>query len=186
MTYLTSRGIDHVQARLLKQHGVLIEPIPTIDQMVAEFLRQHDVHVLPPACNRTGDALAGAFFGAAGPAAAFGGAHLRNQEKIAALQEWTSWKQWALSHAEWPDFKHEITRRYEDNKAKMEDLLANPRFIQEYKEAKACSDKSNKETNQKLVLILAIVIPSLLGLAVLPDFLSRFTQSETPAIQREY
>lgn len=186
MTYLTSLGIDNVQARLLKHHGVSIEPMPTIDQMVVEFLRQHDVRVLPPVGNKTGDALAGAFFGAAGPAAAFGGAHLRNQEKIAALQEWTSWKQWALSHADWPDFKNQITIRYEDNRAKMEDMLADPEFVEEYTQAKTRRDKAAKDFDRRAIPIIAIVIAGVFGLAVLDNYISRTTQPDTPSMQREY
>jgi hypothetical protein len=41
---------------------------------------------------------------------AFSCLHAKHAEP--ALQEWTSWKQWALSHDDWPTFRDEWIAEY--------------------------------------------------------------------------
>jgi hypothetical protein len=92
----------------------------TIDELVCTFLALHDVEVVPVGADiqmsRGEAALMGAAFGLTGPAAwdtMATGAQMKQDARIAARQEWNSWKQWALSHADWPAFKEKANSDYE-------------------------------------------------------------------------
>jgi hypothetical protein len=74
------------------------------DDLIVEFLAQHGVEAKPPASN---SAAKNAFMGAAVGANPLVGGMLHianNQLKGGAQSEWILWKQWALSHADWPAF----------------------------------------------------------------------------------
>ncbi|MCT0249617.1 hypothetical protein [Synechococcus sp. CS-205] len=153
---------DPAVQRLCKKRGISLDPMPTIDSMVVMFLRKHGVDVTPPRGTTAGDALSGAFFGAMGPAASLGGAHLKNQETIAAMQVWTSWKQWALGHADWKEYRNDVERRYEENQALVEELLEDPGFRSACMKEQA-SQKLNQITGYKT--LVAALIAGFLALA---------------------
>lgn len=96
----------------------------TIDELVCTFLALHDVEVAPIGADihmsRSESALMGAAFGLTSPVAwdtMATGAQMKQDARIAARQEWNSWKQWALSHADWPAFKEKANTEYEAAKA---------------------------------------------------------------------
>ncbi|WP_233130318.1 hypothetical protein [Synechococcus sp. 1G10] len=154
---------------LLKGKGFSTDPMPSTDQMVVLFLREHDVQALPPRGTTAGDALSGAFFGAVGPAAAFGGAHLRNQEKIAAAQEWTTWKQWALSHKDWMGFKGELQKRYDENLDKCKVLLEENDF-QGQCEAYKNVQRETMEKSRKRNRVIGISVVAALSVLYALDY----------------
>lgn len=93
-------------------------PDLTTDELVSSFLALHDVDVAPVGADirmSRGEAVAmGAAFGLLNPVAwdtMATGSHMKQDARIAARQEWTSWKQWTLGHADWPAFKQEIADR---------------------------------------------------------------------------
>ena len=61
---------------------------------------------MPPKNSRAGGAIAGAITGALGPDVGGDAFLIQGQNKQTNLQEWTSWKQWALSHKDFPEFKN--------------------------------------------------------------------------------
>jgi len=74
------------------------------DDLIVEFLAQHGVDAKPPGNPSRGkNALMGAVVGA-NPLVG-GMLHVvNNQIQGGAQTEWLSWKQWALSHSDWPVF----------------------------------------------------------------------------------
>ncbi len=106
---------------------LVIQALPSIDDLVILFLAEHDVHVTPPGGrNVAGDAFRGAITGAMG--AEVGGLmHIeKNQRATAKQQEWTSWKQWALSHADWKAFKQSRIQAIENHNANAYEYMNSP------------------------------------------------------------
>ena len=121
-----------------KEHPDLVEQeVPPLDWVVVKFLEEHDVQAKPVSMGdpRTGgqraaDALVG---GLAGPFAVAMQTGLRGQEKAVAAQEWTSWKQWALSHADFPAFKEKHIGAAQKHNEEVERRLTDPAFVEEWK-----------------------------------------------------
>ena len=121
-----------------KEHPDLVEQeVPPLDWVVVKFLEEHDVQAKPVSMGdpRTGgqraaDALVG---GLAGPFAVAMQTGLRGQEKAVAAQEWTSWKQWALSHADFPAFKDKHIGAAQRHNEEVERRLTDPAFVEEWK-----------------------------------------------------
>lgn len=120
-------------AQLVRRYPELRHsPMPAIDAMVVEFLRQHDVFVKPVGSNVNASPGMNAMMGAVGGPMAVGAAQaLTAQSKGIALQEWTSWKQWTLSHPEWPEFKSEIETRHQLEIDRVSERISDP-GIQEF------------------------------------------------------
>ena len=79
------------------------ETIP--DVAIAAFLKSKGIDAAPPApSSRLGGGINGLITGTYGPLAGAAGFALSAQERNARLQEWTSWKQWAIGHSDWPHF----------------------------------------------------------------------------------
>jgi hypothetical protein len=95
---------------------IALLPLPSLDEIVVEFLSRHDVFISPVSSKTGPGALTNAAMGAMGPGYLAANTHLTQQQKSAALQEWTSWKQWALSHKDFPDFKESVLQKYEQKK----------------------------------------------------------------------
>ena len=106
---------------------LVIQALPPIDDLVILFLAEHDVHVTPPGGrNVAGDAFRGAITGAMGAEVA-GLMHIeKNQRATALLQEWTSWKQWALGHSDWKAFKQSRTESIEQHNANAYEYIKSP------------------------------------------------------------
>jgi hypothetical protein len=159
-------NLDVIARRILNNKGLNTDPFPSPDQLIVLFLRHHDVDVRPPAGTKAGDAISGAFFGAVGPAASFAGSHLRQQEKLAAMQEWTSWKQWALGHADWPGFKERVRRDYDANTKAINDAVSSSWFHSEYQKFKLQKKKQIDESS-KIGIIIAVAVLALGGFSLI-------------------
>jgi hypothetical protein len=79
----------------------------SLDGIISLFLKKHDVFVEPPAGAPGVDVSDRLLFALAGPIAMVN-AGIKNQSKAATLAEWTSWKQWALSHQDFNEFKQRM------------------------------------------------------------------------------
>ena len=96
--------------------------VPNIDEVVVAFLRKYEVFVHPPKnTNRRDGAIAGAITGMAGADVGGDAFLISGQNKQTKLQEWTSWKQWALDHKEFEAFRKE---NIEKPKAHNENIFA--------------------------------------------------------------
>lgn len=125
-------------ALLVKRYPELgHRPMPSIDSMVVDFLRHHDVFAKPVSSNINASPAMNAIMGAVGgPMAVGANQALTAQSKGAALQEWTSWKQWTLSHPDWPEFRAEIEAKYQegiDRAADIVNTVEAQNIINEYK-----------------------------------------------------
>ena len=91
-----------------------------IDGAVVAFLLQHGVSAKPPG-GMLGDAVVmGLLIGFDEDALAGGAIAGSAVKKASAKQEWTSWKQWTLSHADWPAFRDEWLATYDERKEQAE------------------------------------------------------------------
>lgn len=145
-------------SRLVKRHPELAhDPMPSVDEMVVEFLRRHDVFVKPVGSNINASSGANALMGAVGGPMAVGiNQALTAQAKGVALQEWTSWKQWALSHSDWPDFKNDIQERYQLVLAELEDRFQD-QDVQESIDA-IKTENTKKDRNLAYIVIGGIFV----------------------------
>jgi len=108
-------------------------PRLTNDELIATFLATHGVEVQPVGADirmsRGEAALMGAAFGLVNPVAwdtLATGSQMKQDARIAARQEWTSWKQWALNHREWPSFKADAVAAYRASLVEAEEWEEDP------------------------------------------------------------
>jgi len=124
---------DELQVLMRKYSDQLfVPPLPSVDEMVAEFCRQHDVDVTPAGSRLGPSPISNAVMGAFGPGYVAVNTHLTQQQKAAALQEWTSWKQWTLSHPDYPAFKKLVAERRQRRKDEVDTFIRdNHEFLRE-------------------------------------------------------
>ena len=159
--------------RIYRDHPELKPlPVKSLDIVVIEFLKLHEVEVMPPKNSRAGGAIAGAITGAFGPDVGGDAFLIQGQNKQTKLQEWTSWKQWALSHKDFPEFKKKLTGGAVEKNEEIERNLYEPEFVKKwtayFKEYEAKEyerkTKANKSRSVSLFLLLAIFV-GVIGIA---------------------
>ena len=159
--------------RIYRDHPEL-KPLPvnSLDTVVIEFLKLHEVEVMPPKNSRAGGAIAGAITGAFGPDVGGDAFLIQGQNKQTNLQEWTSWKQWALSHKDFPEFKKKLTGGAVEKNEENERKLYEPEFVKKwiayFKEYEAKEyERQAKENKSRSVslIILAVIFVGVIGLA---------------------
>lgn len=137
--------------------------MPCIDEIVVEFLKLHDVYARPVESATSASPGTNALLGAVGGPIAVGmNQALTSQVKGAALQEWTSWKQWALSHADWSAFKEGYQSRHQERYDQIPTLFASS-LVQE-SIARIRENEKAKARDSTLSLVLAALILFVLGL----------------------
>ena len=101
-----------------KRPDLIQKPEPKLNDAIVEFLKTYEVYVTPTTDNRAIDgAITGAVTGMAGADVGGDMAMIQGQNKQTNLQEWTSWKQWALDHKDFPKFQTDFFNEvYEYNK----------------------------------------------------------------------
>ena len=116
-------------------------PLMKIDDVVVEFLKIHEVEARPPKDTSKRDgAIAGAITGMAGADVGGDTFLIQGQNKQAQLQEWTSWKQWSLSHKDFQEFKNKLNAEAITENTEIEKKLYAPEFIEKW-EAKLKKDE---------------------------------------------
>jgi hypothetical protein len=140
--------------------GLNRDPMPNANQLAMLFLHEHDVDRRPPSGSKAADALSGALLQALGPAIMDAGTHLKQQEKNEVLQDWTSWKQWALSHQGWKVLKQKIDEDYEENQELIDKTFGRPELASEMTHRK---DSPRRPDEKATKLILRAIVLSLLG-----------------------
>jgi len=162
----------------------------TTDELLCALLALHDVEVAPVGADvhmsRSEAVLMGAAFGLTNPVAwdtMATGAQMKQDARIAARQEWTSWKQWALGHADWPAFKENAKSNYEQQLAAAEAWKTDPSNQSLFAEVvKKAREKSEAEDAKqiKLTLVAFVLMTGAVGLLVLFDHLSSTSQKQLP------
>ena len=106
--------------------------VPSLDSVVVEFLKKYEVYVTPPKGNRAIDgAITGAVTGLAGADVGGDMAMIQGQNKQTKLQEWTSWKQWALDHKEFPKFQTDFFNEVDEYNKNIDKKLEDPEVQKE-------------------------------------------------------
>ena len=108
-------------------------PLMKIDDVVVEFLKIHEVEARPPKDTSKRDgAIAGAITGMAGADVGGDAFLIQGQNKQTQLQEWTSWKQWSLSHQDFAEFKNKLNAEAIAKNTEIEKKLYAPEFIEKW------------------------------------------------------
>ena len=127
-------------------------PLMKIDDVVVEFLKIHEVEARPPRNrSRVDGAIAGAITGMAGADVGGDAFLIQGQNKQTQLQEWTSWKQWSLSHKDFAEFKNKLNAETIAKNKEIEKKLYSAEFIDKW-ESKLKKDKEKaikEEARQK-------------------------------------
>ena len=108
----TQRQVQIIQG---KRPDLRFQPIPDLDDLIIEFLKKYDVDVKPTTSKSKSirdNMIGGAVTGMAGIDAGGDVFIASGQEKQTKVQEWTQWKQWALDHKDFDEFK---SKRLEEN-----------------------------------------------------------------------
>ena len=173
-----------------------------IDDVVVEFLKIHEVEARPPKnTSRRDGAIAGAITGMAGADVGGDAFLIQGQNKQTQLQEWTSWKQWSLSHKDFAEFKNKLNADAISKNAEIEKKLYAPEFVDKWerklkkdeeeelireRQEKAKQEEQNKKDTRILFVFFLITF---LGLAILsriesnkdnsPNNISRSQEVET-------
>lgn len=159
-----------------------VDPMPSIDEIVVEFLRLHEINVMPASSDIAPSRMTNAAMGAMGPAYLAANTHLTQQAKTAALQEWISWKQWALSHKDFPPFKDKVRQRYHERRSMADAFIAKN---SDGLKIELTKFRESRKKEQKAIWILAISLVALLALITeLPKFIDSLN-SPTPRERRK-
>ena len=143
-----------------KRSDLIQKPEPTLNDAIVAFLKKYEVYVTPPKSNRAIDgAITGAVTGIAGADVGGDMAMIQGQNKQTKLQVWTSWKQWALDHKEFPKFQTDFFNEVKEYNNNIDTKLEDPEVQKEL-------DKLFSEDAKRIMLgriLFAILIPSLVG-----------------------
>ena len=105
---------------------------PTLNDAIVAFLKKYEVYVTPPKGNRAIDgAITGAVTGMAGADVGGDMAIIQGQNKQTKLQEWTSWKQWALDHKDFPKFQTDFFNEVDEYNKNIDKKLEDPEVQKE-------------------------------------------------------
>ena len=156
-----------------------------LDEIVVEFLKLHDVEARPPKnTSRRDGAIAGAITGMAGADVGGDAFLIQGQAKQTQLQEWTSWKQWTLSHKDFPEFKNKFNGEAEAKNKEIDEKLVEPAFVKKWEsyfkkvneEESLRKVKANKQRAYAL-LALGVILVTIIGVSNSPEA-KRFLQNE--------
>lgn len=107
-------------SRLSKEAPKTIGDPPTLDQYICLFLSKHEIDVKPASFKQGGKAATILMASTGNPFLISQYGVLKGQEAAVAVQEWTSWKQWAMAHPDWGVFLEEEKLRWEKHVKKTE------------------------------------------------------------------
>ena len=141
---------------------LLLPPKPSIDEIVCAFLETFDVFVKPSTLAKRdplGDAVAGGVLGAINPYAIAVDQGLKSQNRMERNQkvtEWIQWKQWALSHPEFLDFKQNNLIKFEDKAYEIRELAKEPEMQERISKVKTKFLK-NQKLRRRWTLLLVLI-----------------------------
>ena len=173
---------EELEYILERKPELKIKPIPSLNDVIVEFLKKYEVFVQPPInTNKRDGAIAGAITGLAGADVGGDAFLISGQDKQTKIQEWTQWKQWALDHKDFETFRAEridkVKEHNENIEKKLEDPLIKKEFDPIFKEWRIKEEQEEKD-NEKYEQILKIIgIPFAIALFLLIGYVS-FTSDE--------
>tara|TARA_S200000501_G_scaffold327608_1_gene326970 strand:+ start:59 stop:664 length:606 start_codon:yes stop_codon:yes gene_type:complete len=172
-----------------------LKPVPSLDGVVVEFLKKYEVYVQPPKNRNVAQgAITGAVTGLAGADVGGDMAIIQGQNKQTKLQEWTTWKQWALDHKDFEAYRVVKIDIPKSHNSKILESLKDPKVQKELeplmKEFSEAQKKEEKETLNAIFLFFGVLL-LVTGVAVLApifeDYLDNRKNNEAlNKIYREY
>tara|TARA_A100001011_G_scaffold304344_1_gene318633 strand:+ start:28 stop:633 length:606 start_codon:yes stop_codon:yes gene_type:complete len=172
-----------------------LKPVPSLDGVVVEFLKKYEVYVQPPKNRNVAQgAITGAVTGLAGADVGGDMAIIQGQNKQTKLQEWTTWKQWALDHKDFEAYRAVKIDIPKSHNSKILESLKDPKVQKELeplmKEFSEAQKKEEKETLNAIFLFFGVLL-LVTGVAVLApifeDYLDNRKNNEAlNKIYREY
>ena len=149
----------------------ILKAVPSLDGVVVEFLKKYEVYVQPPQNRNVAEgALTGAITGMAGADVGGDMAIIQGQNKQTKLQEWTTWKQWALDHKDFEAYRTEKIDMPKAHNSKILESLKDPKVQKELeplmKEFSEAQKKEEKETLNAIFLFFGVLL-LVTGVAVL-------------------
>ncbi len=170
---------DQIKFIQKKKPEFNLKPVPSLDGVVVEFLKKYEVYVQPPQNRNVAEgAITGAVTGLAGADVGGDMAIIQGQNKQTKLQQWTSWKQWALDHKDFEAFRAEkidipkahnskILESFKDPKVQKE---LNP-LIKEFINAQKEEDEKTRQAAFLFVGVLILVTGVAYSIPFIEDFL---------------
>ena len=172
-----------------------LKQVPSLDGVVVEFLKKYEVYVQPPKNRNVAQgAITGAVTGLAGADVGGDMAIIQGQNKQTKLQEWTTWKQWALDHKDFEAYRAVKIDIPKSHNSKILESLKDPKVQKELeplmKEFSEAQKKEEKETLNAIFLFFGVLL-LVTGVAVLApifeDYLDNRKNNEAlNKIYREY
>ena len=145
-----------------------VEQLPAIDVVVCEYLRRRDVNITPVSSDLQPSRMTNAVMGAMGAGYLAANTHLTVQQRSAKLQEWTSWKQWAMSQPDFHDFKMHVLEKFNTAQERQDQwLMANQSEIEMALSEHRVKIEKKRASTRKIVLALfglLIALNLLMGL----------------------
>ena len=162
---------DQIKFIQKKKPEFNLKPVPSLDGVVVEFLKKYEVYVQPPQNRNVAEgAITGAVTGLAGADVGGDMAIIQGQNKQTKLQQWTSWKQWALDHKDFEAFRAEKIDIPKGHNSKILESLKDPKVQKELeplmKEFSEAQKKEEKETLNAIFLFFGVLL-LVTGVAVL-------------------
>ena len=138
--------------------------IPSLDSVIVEFLKKYEVFVQPPKNRNVAEgALTGAITGMAGADVGGDMAMIQGQNKQTKIQEWTSWKQWALDHKDFEDFRAERIDEPKAHNVQVLEKLKDPKVQKELEPLMEKFVKREAIYFNQLLIFLAVTLGIFIG-----------------------
>ena len=166
-----------LQKHLEKEIPELLLPAkPTLDEIICAFLETFDVFVKPSTLAKRdplGDAVTGGVLGAINPYAIAVDQGLKSQnrmEKNQKVTEWIQWKQWALSHPEFLDFKQNILIKFEDKAYEIRELAKEPEMQKRISVVKKRFIR-NQKLRRRIFLVVVLIVMAFVIVVTVKDLM---------------
>ena len=166
----TKEQINFIQS---KRPELEYKEISNLDDVIIEFLKKFEVYVKPLTTGKrtSGDfastAVAGAIGGMAGADVAGDAFLISGQKKQTQIQEWTQWKQWALSHKDFESFRAEKIDNLKAHNEEVQRKLKDPNFQKELEPIIEQFKKEEKEANRVLMIVVPIFLFAIVGIPLI-------------------
>ena len=141
----------------------ILKAVPILDSVIVEFLKKYEVYVQPPQNRNVAEgALTGAITGMAGADVGGDMAIIQGQNKQTKLQQWTTWKQWALDHKDFEAFRAEKIDMPKAHNSKILESLKDPKVQKELeplmKEFSEAQKKEEEQTFNTISLFFGVLL----------------------------
>ena len=92
---------------------------------------------------------------------------ISGQKKQTQIQEWTQWKQWALSHKDFESFKAEKIDNLKAHNEEVQNKLKDPNFQKELEPILEQFKQEEKEANKVTLIAIPIFIFAFAGIPLI-------------------